>query len=279
MLADLIVHVVDASEPEHRRRESIAAVDSVLEEIGAGAAPRLLVFNKVDLLDADEARELAIREPEAIAISAATGEGLDELRRADRGGVRGDAAAGGAAAPLLRGRRCWPSCTSWPATSSARTAPRESWSRPGSRRRWRTGSRTLRETASARLRLQRVRLEPVYASLVELRVTLLREAARLPSRAHDGDAGLDLHAAEPATIGAGERASVGTGIAVEIPPGHAGLVLPRSGLAARHGIALVNSPGLIDSGLPRRGPRAALEHRSRSTPSRSVRATASPSSS
>jgi dUTP diphosphatase len=83
---------------------------------------------------------------------------------------------------------------------------------------------------------------------VELRVSLLREGARLPSRAHEGDAGLDLHAVEPATIGAGERATVGTGIAVEIPPGHAGLVLPRSGLAARHGIALVNSPGLIDSG-------------------------------
>jgi dUTP pyrophosphatase len=83
---------------------------------------------------------------------------------------------------------------------------------------------------------------------VELRVTLLREGARLPSRAHEGDAGLDLHAAERATIAPGERASVGTAIAVEIPPGHAGLVLPRSGLAARHGIALVNSPGLIDSG-------------------------------
>jgi dUTP pyrophosphatase len=83
---------------------------------------------------------------------------------------------------------------------------------------------------------------------VELRITLLREGARLPSRAHEGDAGLDLHATEPATIAAGERASVGTGIAVEIPPGHAGLVLPRSGLAARHGIALVNSPGLIDAG-------------------------------
>ena len=62
------------------------------------------------------------------------------------------------------------------------------------------------------------------------------------------DAGLDLHAAEHATIGPGERANIGTGIAVEIPPGHAGLVLPRSGLAANHGIALVNSPGLIDSG-------------------------------
>jgi dUTP pyrophosphatase len=70
----------------------------------------------------------------------------------------------------------------------------------------------------------------------------------LPSRAHDGDAGLDLYAAEHATIEPGERATVATGIAVEIPPGHAGFVLPRSGLAARHGIALVNAPGLIDSG-------------------------------
>jgi GTP-binding protein HflX len=79
-LADLIVHLVDASEPEVQRRESIAAVDSVLEEIGAGAAPRLLVFNKIDLLDLDDARELAIRNPGAVAISAANGEGLDELR-------------------------------------------------------------------------------------------------------------------------------------------------------------------------------------------------------
>jgi dUTP pyrophosphatase len=83
---------------------------------------------------------------------------------------------------------------------------------------------------------------------MEFSVRLLRRGARLPSRAHEGDAGLDLHAVEPATIGPGERASVGTGIGVEIPPGHAGLVLPRSGLAAQHGIALVNAPGLIDSG-------------------------------
>jgi dUTP pyrophosphatase len=83
---------------------------------------------------------------------------------------------------------------------------------------------------------------------MEFPVRLLRKGARLPSRARLGDAGLDLHAAEPATIGPGERASIGTGIAVEIPPGHAGLVLPRSGLAAQHGIALVNAPGLIDPG-------------------------------
>jgi dUTP diphosphatase len=83
---------------------------------------------------------------------------------------------------------------------------------------------------------------------MELRISRLREDATLPSRAHEGDAGLDLHACEAAHIGPGERWSVGTGIAVEIPPGHAGLVLPRSGLARESGIALVNGPGLIDSG-------------------------------
>jgi dUTP pyrophosphatase len=83
---------------------------------------------------------------------------------------------------------------------------------------------------------------------VELRFTRLREDARLPSRAHEGDAGLDLYAADAVTIEPGDRATVATGIAVEIPAGFAGLVLPRSGLAARHGIALVNAPGLIDSG-------------------------------
>jgi dUTP diphosphatase len=70
----------------------------------------------------------------------------------------------------------------------------------------------------------------------------------LPTRAHAGDAGLDLYACEAAHIGPGERWSVGTGIAMEIPAGHAGLVLPRSGLAQKHGIALVNAPGLIDAG-------------------------------
>ena len=81
-----------------------------------------------------------------------------------------------------------------------------------------------------------------------LRVRRLDERARLPARAHDHDAGLDLHAIERVQIEPGERAVVRTGIAVEIPAGQAGLVLPRSGLAHRHGIALVNAPGLIDSG-------------------------------
>jgi dUTP diphosphatase len=83
---------------------------------------------------------------------------------------------------------------------------------------------------------------------MELRVVAVRDGARVPRRSHEGDAGLDLFAVEGAVIAPGERASVPTGIALEIPPGHAGFVLPRSGLAARHGIALVNAPGLIDSG-------------------------------
>ena len=83
---------------------------------------------------------------------------------------------------------------------------------------------------------------------MSLRVVRLHERATLPSRAYPGDAGLDLHALDGAVLGPGERARIRTGIAVEIPFGQAGLVLPRSGLAARHGIALVNAPGLIDAG-------------------------------
>ena len=78
--------------------------------------------------------------------------------------------------------------------------------------------------------------------------TRLTTEAQAPTQAHPGDAGFDLYAAESATLPPGARASVGTGIALAIPDGLAGLVLPRSGLAARHGITLVNAPGLIDSG-------------------------------
>jgi dUTP pyrophosphatase len=81
-----------------------------------------------------------------------------------------------------------------------------------------------------------------------LRVRRLDAHATLPSRAYPGDAGLDLYALEDAVLGPGERAALRTGISVEIPEGQAGLVLPRSGLAARAGITLVNAPGLIDSG-------------------------------
>jgi dUTP pyrophosphatase len=83
---------------------------------------------------------------------------------------------------------------------------------------------------------------------LRIRFQRLAPHAREPERAHDHDAGYDVRAAEDARIGPGERASVGTGIAVAIPEGFAGLVLPRSGLASRHGITLPNAPGLIDSG-------------------------------
>ena len=84
--------------------------------------------------------------------------------------------------------------------------------------------------------------------MIDLPVRLMREGAVLPAQAYPGDAGLDLAACEGTTLGPGERATVPTGIAVEIPEGFAGFVQPRSGLAARHGIGVVNSPGLIDSG-------------------------------
>lgn len=83
---------------------------------------------------------------------------------------------------------------------------------------------------------------------MDLPVAKLKPEATLPTRSHEDDAGLDLYACEPAHIGPGERWSVGTGVAVEIPAGHAGLVLPRSGIARDHGIGLVNAPGLIDAG-------------------------------
>jgi len=84
--------------------------------------------------------------------------------------------------------------------------------------------------------------------VTELPVKRMHAGATLPTRAYEGDAGLDLSACERVELGPGERAVVSTGLAVAIPEGHAGLVLPRSGLAVRHGIGVVNAPGLIDAG-------------------------------
>jgi dUTP pyrophosphatase len=84
--------------------------------------------------------------------------------------------------------------------------------------------------------------------VIELPVVRLREDAKIPERAYSGDAGLDLSTCERIELGPGERATVPTGLAVAIPEGFAGFVQPRSGLAARHGVTVVNSPGLIDSG-------------------------------
>jgi dUTP pyrophosphatase len=83
---------------------------------------------------------------------------------------------------------------------------------------------------------------------VNLPFRRVRPEGRLPEAQHPGDAGLDLRAAEGVTVAPGERAMVPTGVAVAIPDGHAGLVLPRSGLASKHGLTLANAPGLIDAG-------------------------------
>lgn len=83
---------------------------------------------------------------------------------------------------------------------------------------------------------------------MSLHVRRLDPRAQLPQRAHDGDAGYDLRALDGGSLAPGERGMIPTGIAIALPAGHAGLVLPRSGLAARHGVTLTNAPGLIDEG-------------------------------
>jgi dUTP diphosphatase len=84
--------------------------------------------------------------------------------------------------------------------------------------------------------------------MIDVAIRRLRPEAVLPQQAYEGDAGVDLAACEGIVLEPGSRAVIATGLAVEIPDGYAGFVLPRSGLAARHGIGVVNSPGLIDSG-------------------------------
>ena len=84
--------------------------------------------------------------------------------------------------------------------------------------------------------------------MIELPIRRLRDHAVVPERAYAGDAGLDLASCERVELGPGKRATVGTGLAVAIPDGYAGFVQPRSGLAARHGLTIVNTPGLVDSG-------------------------------
>jgi dUTP pyrophosphatase len=84
--------------------------------------------------------------------------------------------------------------------------------------------------------------------VIELPVRRLRPEAQVPTRAYAGDAGIDLAACERVELAPGERALVSTGLAVAIPAGYAGYVQPRSGLATKHGISIVNTPGLVDSG-------------------------------
>jgi dUTP pyrophosphatase len=91
-------------------------------------------------------------------------------------------------------------------------------------------------------------VDDAIIGIVRISLKRLDPDLPLPARAHPGDAGVDLYAAEPIHLEPGERALVGTGIAVAIPEGHAGLVAPRSGLAVRHGLSIVNAPGVVDAG-------------------------------
>ena len=233
----------------------LRAVDDVLDEIGAEHTPRLLVLNKADALDAERREELRLRHPDGVLVSALDGEGLDELQDRVERAFRARCGPSTCSCPSPRAAG-WPSSTTSPATSSARTPP------TGVRVRARVPAPVAERYARFAVADGAADGRPAAANgsagratgprpprPVRLGVRRLHPAAVLPARAHDGDAGLDLvtrrgrHAARP-----GARASVPTGLAVELPPGHAGLVLPRSGLALRHGVALVNAPGLIDAG-------------------------------
>lgn len=81
-----------------------------------------------------------------------------------------------------------------------------------------------------------------------IKVRPLNASAKLPKRQHPTDAGLDLYAAEPATLAPGEAKLIGTGVAIELPPSTCGLIVPRSGWAARQGLTILNSPGILDQG-------------------------------
>ena len=217
LAGDLILLVGDASAGEDGLREQLAEVESVLADIGADAIPHLLVLNKIDRVDALSRRRLQNRFPDAVAISAQTGENLEELKHrvaeffADRYvDVRllVPHADGGELSALYR--------TGAPIT------------RPRGRRR-----RRPRDGAPAARAGREVRGLP---RMTELLVRRLHPDAVVPSAAYDGDAGLDLASVEEAELGPGERCTVATGIAVAIPPGHAGFVQPRSGArrAPRH---------------------------------------------
>ena len=264
--ADLLLQVADASMPEQELSEMLAAVDDVLAEIGAAERPRLLGLNKVDLLTPDRRRELVVPLPRRRPGVGRDGGGARRAAPGGGGPVPLNAAPDGAAGALRGGRQ---------PLRAARPRRRDGARGHGGGREGPRAGTGIGGSAVRALRAERdvaQRLRPV-----KLLFTRLAPGAIPPERAHDDDAGYDLRAAEPTTLGPGERASVGTGIAVAIPEGCAGLVLPRSGLALRHGIALVNAPGLIDSGY--RGElRVLLLNTDRWTRSTWRSATASPSS-
>ena len=215
----------------------LAAVDEVLDEIGAGGPAAAA--------GAEQGRPARRRAPPRARLPASptpcrcrreTGEGLDGLQRDDRGALPPHARADGAARALRRGRQPVRAARAGRRAGARGHRRGRAHPRAGARRRG-AALRALRGRTATRRR----RREPAAT----------RASPRAPCRRRAPTTATPATTSTPPSpprSRPGERASVGTGIAVAIPPGHAGLVLPRSGLAARHGIALVNAPGLIDSG-------------------------------
>ena len=230
--ADLILHVVDASVPEDELVAMTRAVEDVLLEIAADAVPQILVLAKADRIDDERRAELQHRHPGAVLVSAATGEGVGDTRAADRGGVRPHAPGRRAPDPVPGGR-------------ATRRAPRDR-RRPGARGDARRRARPGSPAGVGGRALSGLLAEP-YVRMT-LQVRRLDAACGVPTRAYAGDAGLDLYALEERELGPGSAPRSAPGSRSRSPTGQAGLVLPRSGLAASHGIAIVNAPGLIDSG-------------------------------
>ena len=244
VLADLILHVVDASEPRERRFADMRAVDEVLEEIGAGEKPRLLVLNKADLLSEEERQEVELAHPDAVARLGGAGRGPRDAARADRGRFRGDAGRGRAARPLRAGRAPARAARGRRQPRAHRPRGRRPRPRQGAGRRAAPVRRPQPSTAHGSVR--RVRADAVTRTLASG-----GDAVPTPRRTR-ATPGLDLYACEAAHIGPGERWSVGTGIAVEIPDGHAGLVLPALGPRPRARDLPGQQPGADRLRLPRR---------------------------
>ncbi len=270
--AALIVHVADASATDDELEAMKRSVEEVLDEIGAGEQARILVLNKIDLLDPDRLTQVRNGNRDAMLVSSITGEGVDDLRDRieeeflrtlrqvdllvpysdgadlaelhDLAGElnREDTPDGvriSALLPPAAADRFARYAVTTPVATDEQVEAADVVER--------TGALDAAEPVKA---LEARSRKPTQhnGSIPQIKVARLRPDAVLPTRAYAGDAGFDLYAVEPARLEPGMRVQVSTGIAVEIPPGRAGLVLPRSGLAAKHGITLVNAPGLIDSG-------------------------------
>ena len=233
LAGDLVLLVADASASEEELAGQLQNVRDVLDEIEAEEIPQLLVLNKVDLVDEVTRRRLANRNPDAVLVSARTGEGLDRPEAAGGRVLRRPLRRRPAAAAALQRRR---------AVGAVRVGRADHRSRGLGRGRAGLGAASAAPGQPVRGLPRR---RPVSAAVS---IKRLHPDARIPSMAYAGDAGLDLSSVERLVLRPGRRSMVATGLAVAIPAGHAGFVQPRSGLAANHGIAVVNSPGLIDAG-------------------------------